>query len=90
MNTRTDLTNINEAETTYGSGAYSPVDMALVRGQGTRVWDANGTEYIDCGTGIGVAALGHAHPALIEAVSDQAPTATSTTTFAVGSTKNWQ
>ena len=45
--------------------------MALVRGQGCRVWDADGRDYLDLFAGIAVSALGHAHPALTSAVSLQ-------------------
>ncbi|MDR6969718.1 acetylornithine transaminase [Leifsonia shinshuensis] len=43
----------------------------LVRGEGCRVWDIDGTEYLDFLAGIAVNALGHAHPALVDAVSSQ-------------------
>jgi acetylornithine/N-succinyldiaminopimelate aminotransferase len=46
--------------------------LPLVRGSGTRVWDAEGTEYLDFLGGIAVNSLGHAHPALVRAVSEQA------------------
>lgn len=42
------------------------------RAQGTRVWDVDGSEYLDLTAGFGVLALGHAHPAVVEAVSRQA------------------
>jgi acetylornithine/succinyldiaminopimelate/putrescine aminotransferase len=48
--------------------------VTLVRGEGVRLFDANGREYYDLLSGIGVAALGHAHPALARAVADQAKT----------------
>ncbi|WP_149824873.1 acetylornithine transaminase [Streptomyces tailanensis] len=48
--------------------------LPLVRGQGTRVWDTEGNEYIDLLAGIAVNALGHAHPALVRALTDQATT----------------
>ena len=43
----------------------------LVRGRGARVWDADGKEYTDLLAGIAVNCLGHAHPAIVEAVTDQ-------------------
>ena len=43
----------------------------LVRGRGAHVWDADGQEYIDLLAGIAVNCLGHAHPAIIRAVTDQ-------------------
>ncbi|MEX2536781.1 MAG: acetylornithine/succinylornithine family transaminase [Trueperaceae bacterium] len=55
----------------HGSGLWQP-DLALVRGDGTRVWDADGKEYIDCLAGIAVASLGHANPRLTGAIAEQA------------------
>ncbi|MER7804615.1 acetylornithine transaminase [Streptomyces parvulus] len=46
--------------------------LPLVRGRGTRVWDAEGNEYLDFVGGIAVNALGHAHPAVVRALSEQA------------------
>ena len=46
----------------------------LVRGEGARVWDADGKEYLDLLAGIAVNALGHAHPAVIDAVTKQLST----------------
>lgn len=51
---------------------YSPGKMIPVRGLGSRVWDQEGSEYIDLAGGIAVTALGHAHPQLVEALTDQA------------------
>jgi acetylornithine/N-succinyldiaminopimelate aminotransferase len=45
-----------------------------VRGQGVRLYDTEGREYLDLLSGIGVASLGHAHPALARAIADQAQT----------------
>ncbi|WSL44325.1 acetylornithine transaminase [Streptomyces sp. NBC_01268] len=50
---------------------YGTPRLPLVRGEGARVWDADGTEYLDFVGGIAVNALGHAHPAVVEAVSRQ-------------------
>lgn len=50
---------------------FGPPLRTLVRGEGARVWDADGTEYLDLLGGLAVNSLGHAHPALIEAVSTQ-------------------
>ena len=52
-------------------GNYGIPPVALVRGQGCQVWDADGREYTDLIAGIAVSSLGHAHPAIIEAVSRQ-------------------
>ncbi len=64
--------NLQETEDRYTSGLYSKRPIVLVRGRGARVWDADGREYIDCTAGIGVAALGHAHPVVVEAIARQA------------------
>ena len=53
-------------------GNYARPPIALVRGKGTRVWDADGREYLDLIAGIAVCALGHAHPAVLDAISAQA------------------
>jgi acetylornithine aminotransferase len=50
---------------------YGVPGLALVRGDGARVWDADGREYVDMFAGLAVNALGHAHPAVIEAVTTQ-------------------
>ncbi|MGW1890821.1 acetylornithine transaminase [Streptomyces sp. NPDC002004] len=50
---------------------YGTPRLPLVRGEGARLWDADGTEYLDFVGGIAVNALGHAHPAVVEAVSRQ-------------------
>jgi acetylornithine/N-succinyldiaminopimelate aminotransferase len=47
-------------------------DMALVRGAGSKVWDAEGNEYIDCVAGIAVCSTGHCHPEVVKAICDQA------------------
>ena len=53
---------------------YKRMPVALVRGNGARLYDAEGREYIDFLSGIGVAVLGHAHPGLADALADQART----------------
>ncbi|MGB3725086.1 MAG: aspartate aminotransferase family protein [Glaciecola sp.] len=50
---------------------YNPAAMVPVRGEGSRVWDQNGAEYIDFAGGIAVNVLGHCHPALTKALQDQ-------------------
>jgi len=47
-------------------------DMAIVKGAGSKVWDAEGKEYIDCVAGIAVCSTGHCHPAVVKAICDQA------------------
>jgi acetylornithine/N-succinyldiaminopimelate aminotransferase len=50
---------------------YGVPPVAITRGQGSRVTDADGREYLDLIAGIAVSSLGHAHPAIVEAVSRQ-------------------
>ena len=52
-------------------GTYGVPPLALVRGEGCRVWDADGQEYTDLIAGIAVSSLGHAHPAVTAAVTRQ-------------------
>jgi len=61
----------------YGAAlmnAFGPPKLMLARGRGARVWDVEGREYVDLLGGIAVNALGHAHPALVAAVTDQLET----------------
>jgi acetylornithine/N-succinyldiaminopimelate aminotransferase len=53
---------------------YAPPPIALVRGAGATVWDDQGREYVDLVGGIAVNLLGHAHPAVVEAVGRQVAT----------------
>ena len=48
---------------------YGTPALALVRGDGAEVWDADGRRYLDLVSGVAVNALGHAHPAVVEAVT---------------------
>ncbi|GAA2451060.1 acetylornithine transaminase [Streptomyces glaucus] len=65
----------NEELTARWQGAlmnnYGTPRLPLVRGEGARLWDADGREYLDLVGGIAVNALGHAHPAVVAAVSEQ-------------------
>jgi acetylornithine/LysW-gamma-L-lysine aminotransferase len=58
-------------EKRHTSGFYHKQDIVLVRGEGARVWDEQGKEYIDCIGGHGVAIVGHANPYVVEAISQQ-------------------
>ncbi len=51
---------------------YRQPDLVLVRGEGRRVWDAAGKSYLDLYAGIAVTALGHSHPDVVAAISEQA------------------
>ena len=71
-NTQQPTPNIKFLEDHYGSGLYPKQPLVLVRGKGARVWDADGREYIDCVGGHGVCNVGHANPAVAQAVAEQA------------------
>jgi acetylornithine/LysW-gamma-L-lysine aminotransferase len=58
-------------EDMHGSGLYVKQRLVLTRGEGARVWDADGNVYIDCTSGHGVANVGHANPAVVEAITRQ-------------------
>lgn len=61
----------------YGAAlmpTFGRPQQVLVRGAGVRVWDADGKEYLDLLGGIAVNALGHAHPAILKAVTEQLTT----------------
>lgn len=56
----------------YMVPVFSPLDMIFVRGEGSRLWDQQGRDYIDFGAGVAVTSLGHSHPVLLKALSEQA------------------
>lgn len=53
---------------------FAPAEFIPVKGKGSRVWDQQGKEYVDFAGGIAVTALGHCHPALVEALKTQGET----------------
>jgi acetylornithine/N-succinyldiaminopimelate aminotransferase len=53
-------------------GVYARAPLAFERGEGSRLYTAEGDAYLDCMAGIAVTALGHSHPKLVQAVKDQA------------------
>ena len=53
---------------------YGRQPVAFVRGEGTRLWDSEGKEYLDFLAGLATVSLGHAHPAVADAIADQART----------------
>ncbi|MGH3341619.1 MAG: acetylornithine transaminase [Carbonactinosporaceae bacterium] len=77
MSDRSGATLGNELQARWDAavmGTYGTPDLALVRGEGCRVFDADGRAYLDLVSGIAVNALGHAHPAVVDAVSKQVAT----------------
>ena len=70
----TTLDDIQAREAQFVLQTYRRLPVTFVRGSGVRLYDTEGREYLDLLSGIGVASLGHAHPALARAVADQAQT----------------
>ncbi len=66
------LADLQRIERDHVMGTYARHPVEFVRGAGTRLWDDRGTEYLDFLTGIAVAQIGHCHPALVEALGEQA------------------
>jgi acetylornithine/N-succinyldiaminopimelate aminotransferase len=60
-----------EAASPHTMNTYGRLPIALARGQGVRVWDVNGKQYLDALGGIAVNTLGHNHPKLVPALQDQ-------------------
>src|SRR6202158_2482769 len=53
---------------------FAPAPFVPVRGLGSRMWDQQGRMYIDFASGVAVTALGHCHPAMVKALTEQAQT----------------
>ncbi len=65
------MTALIEASSPHTMNTYGRVPIALSQGQGVRVWDVNGKQYLDGLGGIAVNTLGHNHPKLVPALQDQ-------------------
>ena len=63
-----------QMEHKYYMPTFKRIPVTLVRGQGARVWDDNGRQYLDFTAGWAVNSLGHCHPAVVEAVTQQVKT----------------
>jgi len=55
----------------YVMHTYSRIPIAMERGEGVRIWDSDGKEYLDFISGIGVNAVGHCHPEIVKAIESQ-------------------
>lgn len=66
------MNDTKELEESFGAQAFNKFPLTIVRGKGSVVWDANGKEYIDFMTGIGVALVGHSNDAVVAAIKEQA------------------
>ena len=69
-----DTESIRQANDQHIINTYGTRKLALVRGEGLRLWDAEGREYLDFFAGIAVCNLGHCHPKVTEAICEQAKT----------------
>src|SRR5215475_7891441 len=63
---------VMDLERQYLLQTYNRYPLVLQRGKGCYVWDVDGNKYLDLLSGIGVNALGHAHPRIVRAIRDQA------------------
>ncbi len=67
---------LRASEARYHMSVYGRQPVAFVRGEGTRLWDLEGREYLDFVAGIAVVSVGHSHPTVVEAVREQIGTLT--------------
>ncbi|HYV16236.1 MAG TPA: acetylornithine transaminase [Conexibacter sp.] len=66
------LADLQALEAAHVIPSYARLPLELVRGEGTRLWDSDGNEYLDFLAGITVLNVGHCHPAVVAAVREQA------------------
>ena len=69
-----DAEHIMGLDSTYVMGTYARQPIVFVRGEGARLWDSEGREYLDFLSGIAVVQVGHCHPRIAEAIAQQAHT----------------
>ncbi|HWC25183.1 MAG TPA: aminotransferase class III-fold pyridoxal phosphate-dependent enzyme, partial [Solirubrobacteraceae bacterium] len=66
------LGTLQALEREHVVAAYARLPVEFVRGDGARLWDDDGNEYLDFQTGLAVTSLGHSHPAVVAAIQQQA------------------
>jgi len=66
------LSDLQALERDHQVPAYARLGVEFVRGEGARLWDDEGNEYLDFQTGLAVNSLGHCHPAVVAAITEQA------------------
>jgi acetylornithine/N-succinyldiaminopimelate aminotransferase len=66
------LAELQSIEREAVMATYARLPVEFVRGEGTRLWDDQGNEYLDFLAGVAVVQIGHCHPRLVEAISEQA------------------
>jgi acetylornithine/N-succinyldiaminopimelate aminotransferase len=69
---------LQELDSRWVMRTYARAPVEFVRGEGARLWDSDGKEYLDFLAGISVCSVGHCHPAVVEAVREQVGTLTHT------------
>jgi predicted acetylornithine/succinylornithine family transaminase len=67
----TELGELQDLESRYAMDTYARAPVEFVRGEGARLWDSEGKEYLDFFAGLSVHNAGHCHPRIVEAVSTQ-------------------
>ena len=70
----TGLAELQELESRWVMQTYARAPVEFVRGEGARLWDSEGNQYLDFLAGISVSSVGHCHPAVVEAVREQVGT----------------
>ncbi|MHB1459214.1 MAG: aminotransferase class III-fold pyridoxal phosphate-dependent enzyme, partial [Armatimonadota bacterium] len=73
-NEKYNTSEIMQMDADYIMHTFNRQPVVLVRGEGVKVWDSEGREYLDFLAGIAVNGLGHAHPAVVSAICKQAGT----------------
>jgi 4-aminobutyrate aminotransferase / (S)-3-amino-2-methylpropionate transaminase / 5-aminovalerate transaminase len=68
---RSELEHVREDRARYVARGVSTPELVVSRAQGSRIWDAEGREFLDFAGGIGCANLGHGHPKVVAAIHDQ-------------------
>src|SRR5687767_8908637 len=72
MSPMSNTTDLLEQGRKHLIGNYARLPVVMIKGQGSRLWDSDGNQYLDLFAGFGGTILGHCHPALIQAATDQA------------------
>ena len=70
----TAFDEIQQLDAEHVMQTYGRMPVAFVRGEGVKLWDSEGNEYLDFLGGLAVTSLGHAHPEVADAIADQART----------------
>ena len=66
------IADLQRLEARYAMPTYARAPVEFVRGEGARLWDSDGNEYLDFFAGLSVHNAGHCHPAIVDAITEQA------------------